>query len=263
MQVLIILHSGYAFAIGCKGVIALIKTINLYTAAFWLLIIAAVAAAVLFLLSSDSSDYISMLTSNKSDVPVLVIDAGHGGEDGGAVSLSGTEESEINLDISQRMAALSELTGIEFRMTRDNENIEYPRELKSTSKRKKYDQKRRVEFINGISNAVLLSVHQNCYPQESPYGPQSFYSKNERSVTLSAIIQDSMNQVLCPGNRRLSVPVSSDIYLFENVKCPAVLVECGFVSNPEESKLLDTETYRLKIAAVLISAYLKYLDTNE
>ena len=241
----------------------MIKTIKLSNAVFWLLIFAAVAAAALFLLFSDSSAFSAILTSNKPDVPVLVIDAGHGGEDGGAVSLSGTEESEINLDISQRMAALSGLTGIEFRMTRDSEVIEYPKELKSTSKRKKYDQKRRVEFINGIPNAVLISVHQNCYPQKSPRGPQAFYSKNERSDTLSAMIQESMNQSLCPGNRRLSVPVSSDIYLFESVKCPAVLVECGFVSNPEESKLLDTETYRLKIAAVLICAYLRYLDTNE
>jgi len=72
-----------------------------------------------------------------------------------------------------------------------------------------------------------------------------------------------MNTSLCPSNRRIAMSVSKDIYLYKNVSCPAVLVECGFISNPEESKLLDAETYRLKIAAVLICAYLQYLDTKE
>ncbi len=241
----------------------MIKTIKLHTAVFWILIFAAVVAAILFMLFSDNSDFPSVFASGKSDGPVLVIDAGHGGEDGGAVSLSGVYESEINLDISQRMAALSGLTGIEFTMTRDSDDIEYPSELKSTSKRKKYDQKKRVELINGMSNAILISVHQNFYPHKSPHGPQSFYSDNEGSDSLAALIQDSMNMALYPENRRIAMPVADNVYLFKNVKCPAVLVECGFISNPEESSLLDTESYRLKIAAVLISSYLKYLDTNE
>lgn len=241
----------------------MIKTIKLQTAVFWLLIFAAVVAAVLFMLFSDSFDFSSINTSGKTDGPVLVIDAGHGGEDGGAVSLSGVLESNINLDIAQRMAALSGLTGIEFVMTRDSEDVEYPAELKSTSKRKKYDQKKRIELINATRNAVLLSVHQNFYPHKSPHGPQSFYTKIEGSDSLAALIQDSMNKTLCPGNRRVAMPADNDIFLLKSVKCPAVLVECGFISNTEESKLLDTESYRLKIATVLVSSYLKYLDTNE
>lgn len=257
------MHSGQSFAIGCKEVIVVIKTIKLQTAVFWLLIFAAVVAAVLFMLFSDSSDFSSIFTSNKTERPVLVIDAGHGGEDGGAVSLSGVFESEINLDIAQKMAALSGLTGIEFIMTRDSDDIKYPEGLNTTSKRKKYDQKKRVELINATRNAVLISVHQNCYPHKSPHGPQAFYSKAESSDSLAALTQDAMNMVLYPENRRIAMPVANNIYLFKNVKCPAVLVECGFISNPEESKLLDTDTYRLKVATVLISAYLKYLDTNE
>lgn len=241
----------------------MIKTIKLHTAVFWILIFAVVVAAILFLLFFDSSNFPSVFASGKSDGPVLVIDAGHGGEDGGAVSLSGVYESELNFDISQRMAALSGLTGIEFIMTRDSEDIEYPAELKSTSKRKKYDQKKRVELINGTTNAVLISVHQNFYPHKSPHGPQSFYSEIEGSDTLASLIQESMNMALYPENRRIAMPVADNIYLLKSVKCPAVLVECGFISNPEESSLLETKSYRLKIATVLISAYLKYLDTNE
>ena len=240
----------------------MIKTIKLHTAVFWLLIFAALVAAVLFMLFTDSSDFPSIFTSNKTDRPVLVIDAGHGGEDGGAVSLSGVFESQINLDIAQKMAALSGLTGIEFTMTRDSDDINYPKELNTTSKRKKYDQKKRVEFINSVRNAVLISVHQNCYPHKSPHGPQSFYSKAEGSDSFASLAQDYMNLALCPGNRRIAMPVTNNVYLFKSVKCPAVLVECGFISNPEESELLDTDAYRLKVATVLISAYLKYLDTN-
>jgi N-acetylmuramoyl-L-alanine amidase len=168
-----------------------IKTIKLQTAVFWILIFAAVVIAVLFMLFSDSSNFPSVFASGKSDGPVLVIDAGHGGEDGGAVSLSGVHESELNLDVAQRMAALSGLTGIEFTMTRDSEDIEYPAELKSTSKRKKYDQKKRIELINTTRNAVLISVHQNFYPHKSPHGPQSFYTKIEGSDSLAALIQDT------------------------------------------------------------------------
>ena len=205
----------------------------------------------------------SIFTSGNTDAPVLVIDAGHGGEDGGATSLSGILESELNLDISKRMAALSGLTGIKFIMTRDSDDIEYPDSANTISKKKKYDQKHRVEIINTTKNAILISVHQNCYPHKSPHGPQAFYSKKEGSDTLAKLVQDAMNASLYPENRRIAMPVASNVYLFKNVTCTAVLVECGFISNPDESKKLDTETYRLKVAASLMSAYMQYIDMNE
>jgi len=257
------LHSVHGAAIGYSEVTAVIKTISMKNVIFWLLILTAAAAAIIFIVLSESLDLHSVFTSGEIKKTVLVIDAGHGGEDGGATSLSGAYESEINLDISLRMAALSGLTGIDFIMTRESEEIEYHESAKSTSERKKYDQKRRVELINGTENAVLISVHQNCYPHKSPHGPQSFYSKIGGSDTLAVLIQETMNAALCPGNRRMAMPVDKGIYLFKNVSCPSVLVECGFISNPEESRLLDTETYRLKIAAALVSAYLRYKDTNK
>ena len=238
----------------------MIKTIRLQVLIFWLLLIAVIIAAGLF---AGSSDMRSAFSSGSYDGPILIIDAGHGGADGGASSLSGVPESELNLDISQKMAALSGLTGIAYKMTRDSEEIEYPDSATSIAKKKKYDQKKRVEFINSTEKAVLISVHQNCYPQKSPFGPQSFYAKTESSDGLAVLIQDSMNAALCPNNRRIAMPISNDIYLMKNVKCPAVLVECGFISNPKESELLDTGEYRLKIAVVLISAYLRYTDTKE
>lgn len=257
------LHSVHGIAIGYKEVTAVIKTISMKNVLFWLLILAAAAAAIIFINPAADSDLPSIFTSGGTKKPVLVIDAGHGGEDGGATSLSGIYESELNLDISLKMAALSGLTGIQFIMTRESDEIEYPESAKSTAKRKKYDQKKRVELINSTENAVLISVHQNFYPHKSPHGPQSFYSINGDSDALAILIQETMNAALCPENRRLAMPVDKGVYLFKNVSCPAVLVECGFISNPEESKLLETETYRLKIAAALVSAYLRYTDTNK
>ena len=241
----------------------MIKTIKLYNVIFFILMFLAVAIAVLFILFGKSTNLSSAFSSGKTDKPVLVIDAGHGGEDGGAVSLSGIYESELNLDIALRMAALSGLTGIKYTLTRDSNDISYPDSAKTVSSRKKYDQRKRVELINDTSNAVLISVHQNFYPHKSPHGPQSFYAKNVGSDSLAELIQSSMNSYLCPSNRRIAMPVAKNIFMYKNVTCPAVLVECGFISNPEESKLLETETYRLKIAAVLTCAYLQYLDTNE
>lgn len=257
------MHSGHSVTIVYKEVIAVIKTIRLYNVIFYFLLFLTVVVALFFVLFAKNSDISLVSTSGKTDMPVLVIDAGHGGADGGAVSLSGVLESELNIDIALRMAALSDLTGIEYTMTRESNDISYPESAKSIAKKKIFDQKNRAEQINNTSNAVLISVHQNCFPHKAPFGPQSFYSKVEGSDSLAELIQSSMNTVLCPGNRRIAMPVSKDIYLFKTVNCPAVLVECGFVSNPKESELLDTETYRLEIATVLTCAYLQYLDSNE
>lgn len=241
----------------------MIKTIRLGTVIFYLLIFAVVIAALIILLTTDKSELNSVFTTGNPNSTVLVIDAGHGGEDGGAVSVSGVNESEINLDIALKMASLSELTGINYALTRSSNEISYPDSAKTVASRKKHDLKTRAEFINKYPDAVLISVHQNCYPHSSPFGPQSFYSKNEGSDDLAVLIQAYMNTSLSPGNRRIAMPVAKNIYLFKNVDCTAVLVECGFISNSKEAKLLDTEEYRLKIAAILTSAYLQYLDTKE
>ena len=186
------LHSSHSTAIVYKEVIAVIKTIKLSNVIFFILMLLTVVFAVIFSLYGKNIGLSSFSASAKDDTPVLVIDAGHGGEDGGAVSLSGVHESELNLDIALRMAALSGLTGIKYTLTRDSEDILYPDSAKSVSSRKKYDQKRRVEQINNTANAVLVSVHLNCYPHNSPHGAQSFYSKSYCCDWLSELILISM-----------------------------------------------------------------------
>jgi len=219
---------------------------------------AAVAAAVLFLRIPPEA---GLSASSAADaLPVLVIDPGHGGEDGGAVSVTGTRESVINLDIAVRLADLGGLLGVPCKLTRVSEDIAYPPELKTTARRKVYDQQSRVAFINGTPNAVLLSVHQNFFPKRSAHGPQAFYAKTEGSDVLAGYLCASLDAALLPGNNRPAKPIAEKIYLMKNVRCPAVLVECGFLSNAEEARSLDDGAYRLKTAAALASAYLQYLN---
>lgn len=242
----------------------MVRVFHLNSFLIALCLFAAVAVAVLFLrlpvnvgLSAASQD---------ASLPVLVIDPGHGGEDGGAVSLTGTYESVVNLDIALRVADLAGLTGVPYKLTRESADIAYPPELKTVAKRKAYDQKARVAFINGTPNAVLLSIHQNFFPKKSAHGPQAFYAKTPRSDVLAGYFCENLDAALLPGNNRPAKPIAENIYLMKNVRCPAVLVECGFLSNAEEAGRLDTQEYRLRVATALTGAYLRYLSnegTNE
>lgn len=235
----------------------MIKVFRLEGILLVLCFLAAVAAAALCLRTPEKS---LSAASETGRFPVLVIDPGHGGEDGGAVSVTGTHESIINLDISLRAATLAGLTGLPYRMTRTSEDIDYPAELKKVSQRKLFDQQSRVALINGTEGAILLSIHQNFFPKKSAHGPQTFYAKTAGSDILADCMAKSLDAALLPENVREAKPIAPKIYLMKNVNCPAVLVECGFLSNAEEARLLDTDTYRLRVAVSLTSGYLSYLN---
>ena len=174
---------------------------------------------------------------------VLILDAGHGGEDGGAVAPNGT---------------VAELTGIEVVMTRDSPDIAYPDNATTIAERKKADQHQRAELIRKTDNAVLISIHQNCYPDRKPSGAQVLYAASDGSEALGTQIHDNLVAYLDPQNRRVAAPISEKIYLMREVKCPAVLVECGFLSNESECTKLKDGGYQTKLAAVIIASYLQY-----
>ena len=194
--------------------------------------------------------------------PWLVIDPGHGGEDGGAVAADGTPEAELNLQISLRLHALARLCGVQTAMTRQSEHIEYPTDAGTVSARKTADQKQRVEMINGIPNAVLISVHQNWFPTSSPHGAQVLYADTPRSQALGTLTHENLLRLLDPENRRVAAPASNDIFLMRSVECPAILVECGFLSNPQELQNLKNPEYELKLSMVLIGSFLQYNQTG-
>ena len=188
----------------------------------------------------------------------LVLDAGHGGEDGGAVSLSGVPESQINLAIVQKMDDLFGLYGIAPVLLRDEDVSLHDDDAVTLREKKVSDLKNRVKAIEAVDRAVLLSIHQNTFSDGRYHGAQAFYGLEEGSRQLAASIQNAIQMTIQPDNTRKEKQIPDSVYLMNHISCPAVLVECGFLTNPEEeAKLLDS-SYQKKLAAVLVAAWLNY-----
>lgn len=222
------------------------------------LLAALVLVVLCFALPPIYADEAEPVTAEAETARVLIIDAGHGGEDGGAVTAGGVPESGINLAIAQKLEALAGLCGVESVMTRESQDINYPESASTTAQRKQSDQKARIELINSQSDAVLISIHQNFFPTAQPSGCQVLYGKPEGSRELGELTHKNLTEALCPTSRRVAAPISEDIYLMRSAKCTSILVECGFLSNPGEAALLQTEDYQLKISALLLASYLQY-----
>lgn len=188
---------------------------------------------------------------------IVIIDPGHGGEDGGAVAADGTVESNINLAISKRLNVLLRFCGQECLMTRDSDVSIYSSGAKTLHEKKVSDLKNRVAIVNKTPNAVLVSVHQNNIPfASSVHGAQVFFNTKDGAKELADCIQKTLNNTINVGNKKTAKQISSTIYLMKNVKEPAVLIECGFLSNSSETKQLKTPAYQLEIAAVIASGLL-------
>ena len=190
--------------------------------------------------------------------PVFVLDAGHGGADGGTSSASGVLESDINLAITLRMRDLFTLLGQPTVLTRADENSLADDPSATIRQQKVSDTKNRVALINSIENARLISIHQNALAgHPSVHGAQVFYNAVGDSSTLAETMQQDLNQTVNVGNEKGKKPISKDIYLMSHVTCPAVLVECGFLSNTAESEILQTPSYQMLLAMTICCAALK------
>ena len=175
----------------------------------------------------------------------------NGGPDGGATSCTGVLESELNLQIALRLEQLSELLGIPTLMIR-REDISVYTTGETIAQKKVSDLKERVRIVNSLDDALLVSIHQNTFPDGRWSGAQVFYAKEDESKSLARQLQAGLVQVLNPGSNRKEKPVSG-IYLLEHIAAPGVLVECGFLSNPGEEARLRTAEYQKKIACVIAS----------
>ena len=187
----------------------------------------------------------------------VVIDAGHGGEDGGATSCTGVLESQINLQIALRLDDLLHLLGIQTKMIRTTDCSVYT-QGNSISARKLSDLKERVRIINDTDNALLISIHQNTFPQSVYHGAQVFYGKNGEGEALAKSLQQAFISSVNPGSNRKAKKADS-IYLMEHIDCTGVLVECGFISNPQEAALLNTPQYQNQVCMVIASTVSTFL----
>lgn len=190
---------------------------------------------------------------------VIVIDAGHGGEDGGATSCTGVLESQLNLQISLRLEALLHLLGYETKMIRTSDISIYT-EGTTIAAKKASDLRNRVKIVNQTENALLLSIHQNLFPDSRYSGAQVFYSKVAASKELAQILQTAFVSTINLGSNRKCKP-STGVYLMEHIQNPGILVECGFLSNPEEEAKLRTEAYQKQICCVIAGTVAQYFSS--
>lgn len=196
--------------------------------------------------------------------PVVVIDAGHGGEDGGAVAADGTAESGINLAIAQDLNEMLRFLGCETRMTRTEDAAIYSAGAQTLREKKASDLKNRVALVNGTRDSVLLSIHQNSLPSSRRvHGAQAFYARTEGSVPLAQAIQASLNTAVNPGNEKTEKAIDPGVYLMKHVNCPAVLVECGFLSNAEETSRLLQADYQRMLAVTITAGFLMGLNAQD
>ncbi len=194
----------------------------------------------------------------------IIIDPGHGGEDGGASSqYSEALEKDINLQISKNLDALFKLAAYKTIMTREDDRSINDNE-KTIRKRKVSDIHNRLKLTQKNKNSLLVSIHQNKFSDSKYSGAQVFYSKNnENSKVLAENIQNNMKIALDSSNDRTVKQAGKSVYLLNNCSCPAVLVECGFLSNEEEAKKLNNSQYQKEIAFSIFSAIVANLAQTE
>lgn len=190
----------------------------------------------------------------------VVIDAGHGGIDGGAISCTGRSESTYNLDISLRLNDLFRLLGYDTRMIRTTDTSVHI-SGDSIAQKKSSDLKQRVHLVNETEAAVLISIHQNFFSDSQYSGAQVFYGSREGSQILAETIQQTFLETVNTGSHR-EIKKGSGIYLLEHVKSPAVLVECGFLSNLEEEAKLRNPNYQKRLCCVIASATSSFLSNT-
>ncbi len=215
------------------------------------------AAAVVATVKNLKSTAPSMATTNNCTV---IIDAGHGGPDSGAVASDGTLEKDINLDISLRLKDYFELSGFYVEMTREDDLSD----ISWDSFNKAEDMDARVTLMNSFPNAVMISIHQNKFSEAQYSGAQVFYSENnEESKMLAESIRQRISTDIQPENKRETKKGNQNSCILALAQNPAVIVECGFISNPEELSLLKTEEYRSKLAFSIYSGVLEFLTQQE
>ena len=197
---------------------------------------------------------------NISEKPCVIVDAGHGGTDAGASGADGTLEKDLNLDVSKHINELLKFMGYEVLMTRETDD--------STDSGdrfiKKSDMLNRMKIIEKRKDAVYIGIHMNKFSQTQYWGAQIFYSKNhEKSEQLAKNIQESVVKLIQPDNDREIKKSPNDVFILKKASIPAVIVECGFLSNKKELELLKTEEYRGKMAYAISMGVLKYNKTDE
>ncbi|MCI1964715.1 MAG: N-acetylmuramoyl-L-alanine amidase [Oscillospiraceae bacterium] len=223
------------------------------------LVLCCIAFLMLSYLSYHHIDQIASTLAGNQPPRTVVIDAGHGGEDGGASGASGVLEKDINLAIAKNLEQLLSVSGYQVVMTRTEDAAIGDNTLGTIHSRKVSDMHQRLKILKNQEDCIFISIHQNFFTQSQYSGTQIFYSKNNaESKPLSEDIRAEVVELLQKDNKRETKPATKSIYLLWEAKVPAVLVECGFLSNPQEETKLNDPVYQKKIAFSIYSGFLDY-----
>ena len=220
----------------------------------WLLLLLPALLISVFLLTRGEKRETAAVQQNSA---TLVIDAGHGGIDCGALGADGTRESDLNLAIALKLRALAELYGQENTMIRQDDSTKS--DTASYSERR--DLECRTELTNAARNPVYVSIHQNTYPTGQPSGPQVIYAAG--SEAFGTLTHANLLRNLYPDCRRVAEPATKKLYVLSHVSCPAILVECGFMSNVLDLEHLKDPGFQTGLAAVIMASYLQFRANTE
>ena len=192
----------------------------------------------------------------------VVLDAGHGGEDGGACSADGIVEKDLNLALTLHLGEMLQANGIRVVYTRKEDSLLYDKNADYQGRKKMLDMAERLRITQEAGDCIFVSIHMNTHPLTSCKGLQVWHSENNpESIELAQRIQANV-KALQPQNTRRVKPSNGTIYLLRQLECPAVLVECGFLSNPEEARQLNDEAYRAQLALVIFASIVESRTQN-
>ena len=216
-------------------------------------------------ITPPSSAWLNTAASlNTPKYTTVIIDAGHGGEDGGTSSASGLIEKDVNLEIAKTIAISLEEQGFNVILTRSDDRLLYDPNSDYHGRKKKLDLAARLEIMKNTEDAIFVSIHMNAFTDKSCSGLQVWHSKNfPESYELAKLIQNNARLRLQPDNKRVVKAATSAIHLLENATCPAVLIECGFLSNPDEASRFATAEYRDEVASNISYSIMEFLKITD
>ena len=194
----------------------------------------------------------------------VVLDAGHGGEDGGAVGKNGIYEKDLNLSLTKKIGDSLKDRGIDIKYTRTEDILLYDKNADFKNKKKALDLAERVKIAQSTENCIFVSIHMNSFSETKYSGLQVYYSKNNTlSRELATSVQTAVKNNLQPQNTRKAAMATSRIYILDRLSCPAILIECGFISNADECRLLCTDVYQNELSKIIsqeIENYIKKIQ---
>ena len=235
------------------------KTPEEYERLIRTILLALMLVSVYFIIRGGARLTASRKIETEPARPCVVIDAGHGGADPGKVSVDGSLEKDINLEIAKKLQQFLIMEDVDVVLTRESDDGLYD---ENTSNKKVQDMKRRVQIIEEKKPALTVSIHQNSYHEEYVHGAQVFYYANsEKSRELAERIQQVMTLHLDKQNTR-QAKANDSYYLLKKTSSPIVIVECGFLSNYEEAQKLSSDLYQEKVAWAVHLAVLQYLNSQ-